>query len=529
MAHQPKIFDFTGIGGSSAIENKEIAFGTGTGLTSSNFFCWDESRVNLLASTSSNFGKANCTYRSAIIGGKNNCIDYGNDSAIIGGYKNQILSNTQSSFIIGGRCSIINNSDNSSIINGWCNCITGTGSFMNITNSIFSKITSNGPYYGSVGASIFGGSNHTIGTNSEFSFILGGNCNEIFSSVSSVIIGGEFLCLTEENKIVLVPQLKIDVADTFQEGSSVLIWDNDKYVRRRTIASLAASMSVAAVAINSTQVSFGNSTSTGITSSNFFTYDNQNDNLLVSSTQSAFLPDFNNTVRSSIISSATSSIGPSTSNSAIITSRCSCLSRNNGTGGQNSFTSIIGSDISRSYNSFGSNIISSVCSSINSGTFSSIQSSCLVSFSGSSLSMIISSLSSGMCVTRMSSLVSSFNSVICSNTNNVSIISGSSSSAIRTKHGSIISSYNGCLDGVSSYVRNASIITGCNSCIRNSACNNTIIGSVCSEIGTSSNSMLIASYNSRISDAFSCFAAIFNSNTSNIAGSNRNISIITSQ
>ena len=278
MAHQPKIFDFTGL---SSIDFKEVAFGTGTGITSSNFFTWDESRVNLLASTSSNFGKGNGTYRSAIIGGKNSCIDYGSDSAIIGGCESEILSATNSNIIIGGKCSTIKNSGFSTIIGGWSSSVIGTSSFMTIVNSPFSVIKAS-QTQGSVGSSIFGGGSHLIDVGSENSFILGGNANCIECSSNSVIIGGESLCIQNDDKLVYIPELKLHTADNFQEGSCVLIWDNDKKVRRRSISSLAASMSVAAVAINSSEVSFGNSTSTGITSSNNFTYVSDLNNLLLS-------------------------------------------------------------------------------------------------------------------------------------------------------------------------------------------------------------------------------------------------------
>ena len=74
--------------------------------------------------------------------------------------------------------------------------------------------------------------------------------------------------------------------ENFVEGSCVLIYDYDKYVRYRTIQSLAASMSLIATSIDFREVAFGNASSTGITSSNNFTYEVQNDLVIMGSSAS---------------------------------------------------------------------------------------------------------------------------------------------------------------------------------------------------------------------------------------------------
>jgi hypothetical protein len=540
MAHQPKIFDFTGL---SSIDFKEVAFGTGTGITSSTFFTWDESRVNLLASTSSTFGKGNCTYRSAIIGGKNSCIDYGIDSAIIGGYKNSILSATNSDIIIGSKCSIIRDGEFSSIIGGMCSCIVGTGSFMNITNSILSKITTE-PLNGSIGSSIFGGNSHQIGTSSENSFILGGNNNKIFSSSNSVIIGGENLCLTEENKIVLLPELKIDAANTFQEGSCVLIWDHDKYVRKRTIASLAASMSVAAVSINSSEVSFGNSTSTGITSSNNFTFKKDPSNLLVAS-QSIIIDNSGDKSTFNLIVGNSQSILGTVSNSSIIGGFCNCIfgggySKLSATEKSSNSSAIIGSWNSSVENSRTSIIVGSTGSVISESSQRSAIIASGQSDKSNSWSCIANSRSGSIISTYCgnanqvlsSSINSSFRSLLQYTTNS-SIVAATGSRICNSVNAGIFGGSCNYIYGSSptSRITSSAIIGGCCNII-NSACSTSIISSITSTASSvigSSIISIIASKGSSILTSCNCGSSIIGSDGSVINGNNCNVSIISSR
>ena len=488
MAHYPKIFDFT----SGSIDLSEISFGTGTGITSSSFFKWDESRVNLLASTSSNFGKTCCSYRSAIIGGKCNCIDYGNDSSIIGGCLNEILSATNSNTIIGGRCSTIKNAGFSTIIGGWSSSVIGTSSFMTIVNSPFSVIKAS-QTQGSVGSSIFGGGSHLIDVGSENSFILGGNANCIECSSNSVIIGGESLCIQNADKLVYIPELKLHTADNFQEGSCVLIWDNDKYVRYRTIQSLAASMSLIATSIDFREVAFGNASSTGITSSNNFTYEVQNDLVIMGSsaseirTTNLFGGVPNNPIRGSIISSFTSSIGPSSSNNSVISSVGSCIQFREcfGIASQNTIISSGGIRLD-------SNINSSVISSSMSGggiinnRFVSIIASVAAVPSGSSYAMISSS--------RL---------VTMGSTVKYSSIDSSCSSCI-TNSGYFSSIQSTCLSQIGCCVSMSTIQASCCSRILQNTAASTILGGSCNYFGGFSiicrviNSVILGGFCNRI-------------------------------
>ena len=114
MAHYPKIFDFTGGSSSSSIDITEIAFGTGTGITSSNHFKWDESNQNLLASTGSCINSTTAN-KSTIIAGASNSITNQDFSSIIGGLNN-IMTGSDYSSIIGGSNSLINGSKSSSYL-----------------------------------------------------------------------------------------------------------------------------------------------------------------------------------------------------------------------------------------------------------------------------------------------------------------------------------------------------------------------------------------------------------------------------
>lgn len=538
MAHHPKIFDFT----SGSIDLNEISFGTGTGITSSSFFKWDESRVNLLASTSSNFGKGNCTYRSSIIGGKCNCIDYGNDSSIIGGCQNQILSATNSNIIIGGKCSTIKNAGFSTIIGGWSSSVIGTSSFMAILNSPFSVIKAS-QIQSSSGASIFGGSTHLIGESSENSFILGGNANCIESSANSVIIGGEFLCIQGDDKLVYIPELKLDTVDNFQEGSCVLIWDNDKKVRRRSISSLAASMSVAAVSINSSEVSFGNSTSTGITSSNNFTYVRDLNNLLSASQSDIFNNQSNQKpFNSSIISGLSQSIRGTVSNSSIIGGFRNCIqggyAKSSTAKNSACSSSIIGSWNSKVYNSDVSSVISSTGSVVDSSSYFStiISSDAAVTESKISISCassMIGSLASQMYCVRNSILLGSNKSAV-NRSQGVSIISSSSSSICSAvAMSSIIGGLCNCICGGSLVpVFNSIILGGCCNTITCNTSNGSIISSVGSTMSSAIgglNGSIIASRCSIICSSLNYGSIIDSSISSVITGNHCNANISASR
>jgi hypothetical protein len=144
----------SGIGGSgSAISVDEIAFGTGTGITSSTELKFNPTTHNLIAS-----------------------------------FNSQIITNSKYSSIIGGICNVISYySSPSVIIGGTCNIIATSSIYSSIINGVFNKIYSSGY------SSVIGGRDNLITTNSYKSSIIGGNNNLITTSnYRSSIIGGQY-------------------------------------------------------------------------------------------------------------------------------------------------------------------------------------------------------------------------------------------------------------------------------------------------------------------------------------------------
>ena len=173
----------SGSGGTgSAIDTTEVAFGTGTGITSSNEFRYEASQ-NLIVATSSS-------------------IKNSKDSLIGGGAKH-LIGTSSCSAIVGGIYSCINNSCYSAIISNKCGCINTNSKNSVIIGGVASKIDSsyNSIILGSVypkgtedtkgGNQIIGGCNNIVsggaykkgGTNENFP-------NRLYKSYISNIIGG---------------------------------------------------------------------------------------------------------------------------------------------------------------------------------------------------------------------------------------------------------------------------------------------------------------------------------------------------
>ena len=230
------------VGGSaSAIDFEEIAFGTGTGITSSNYFTWNNTCNNLIASEGSKFvsgGLSITSPNSAIIGGTGNSIFQGyfhdpkgsnlilgsenstvatfsniigsdNLLSIISGRENIIGRGSERSTLIAGCENIGRAVFDSAIIGGGCNCIKtskkvaiigGSGSFIDqsqqsviiggssnyIINSKSSLISGDSNYiYDSSRSSIIGGAGNSIGTQSQTLKAI----SEVLNT-RNVIIGG---------------------------------------------------------------------------------------------------------------------------------------------------------------------------------------------------------------------------------------------------------------------------------------------------------------------------------------------------
>jgi hypothetical protein len=123
-------------GQSQPIDYQEVAWGTGTGITSSDIFKWYCEPANLLISTGSCVSSD--SLRSAVIGGWTLSITASNDSLILGGIMQSMATSSYSS-ILGGSCNCINNSYASGIMSSSKGVIIGSSNGCSIYNTIISS------------------------------------------------------------------------------------------------------------------------------------------------------------------------------------------------------------------------------------------------------------------------------------------------------------------------------------------------------------------------------------------------------
>jgi hypothetical protein len=222
----------SGIGGSGStpITLDEIAFGTGTGITSSSFFKFTPGRSTLLGNsglTDTSAGSiAASTKTSSIDGSYNTMLSsvnssiYSNynsiisacstiistgtkNSSILGGCYNNINGTASKSVILGGQANSISDAESSSIINSFnsqLRCFSIQSSIIGGVANIISYYAPNSTILGGCynvikctvnGNSIIGGCYNGIYNNSVSSSIIGGCFNKIDTSVcNSGIVGG---------------------------------------------------------------------------------------------------------------------------------------------------------------------------------------------------------------------------------------------------------------------------------------------------------------------------------------------------
>ena len=193
---------FNGVGGggaSIAIDLTEVAFGTGTSITSSNVFTFDNTTNNLIVSKNASMLNNG---QSAIITGQQNSIE-NSDASIITGSFNEIYDSYKSAIIGGGGNAI--------------------GTQSRVTKALASPRNNNNVIIG-------GGSNQIIGVSSCHSSIIGGASSSISESQRSVILGGFGLTLSNVSSVVYVPKLKIATASNDESSTKVLVWGTDNYV-----------------------------------------------------------------------------------------------------------------------------------------------------------------------------------------------------------------------------------------------------------------------------------------------------------
>jgi hypothetical protein len=529
-----------GVGGSaSAIDFEEIAFGTGTGITSSNLFTFDVSKANLIfgtnsisASTDAKLGRNNVVIggccndiyqnnfselsdglkNSIILGGEYNSLKQSIDAAIIGG-SGSIICSADCSIIGGGEGNYLRSVQKSTIIGGSDNKICssrGSGIFAGDENTIYSSglvgneccrsviIGGSKNYsHSSEDSTILGGKSGSL-TQSNRSGILGGCENTIFSSNNSVIIGGIGLTLSNEDSVVYVPELKISTASNSSTTDKVLVWDTtDNYVKYRDVSTIGGN-----VTIDLTEIAFG--TGTGITSSNDFRLETGN-NLILSNKSS-----INSSSFSSIIGGACFSTITASQYSTLISSYLSSIKSSN-------CSSIIGSYGSSICNSNGSVIIGNYNGGIKNSSFSTnvggafncidntgipgapnyggivfgILNKLCNSVNASSIFSGSSNIISGTLSARDNIILGGNDNKICGLSKYSSIVGGVTNSMTASYHSSIIGGYsNEIIGGVGIGivpVKYSSIIGGYKNCIISKF-----------NFGTSKNSVIIGGCNNKI-------------------------------
>ena len=218
-------------GGSISINTDEVAFGTGTSLTSSVNFKFDTTCNNLIASSkggeiinsensvilggecfyfTSPYGYYGKSGGNQIIGGRNNLVTGGIFCQAFGfkfSYPNRVY-NSLSGAILAGHTNTIGTSSFSSIIGGRVNTLTDTSNFSSIIGGGTNTLNHNSCYSSIIGglgntidgeskqSSIIGGGSNTISITSLNSSIIGGSSNTINCGLGSSIIGGELNTLT---------------------------------------------------------------------------------------------------------------------------------------------------------------------------------------------------------------------------------------------------------------------------------------------------------------------------------------------
>lgn len=188
----------------SPVPLQRIAWGTGTGVTGSQYFEFEESTFNILGSSGSSF--INST-KSTILGGYQNLIDNSSCSIITGGKFNNLCS-SQNSAITGGATNNLYCSNNSFISGGYntiyfSNYSSINGGYYNILCQSRSSVVvggvSNRLCFSNNSINIGGASNNLC--LSTYSAIIGGSSNLSCCSNNSTILGGSGnrLCLSNNS------------------------------------------------------------------------------------------------------------------------------------------------------------------------------------------------------------------------------------------------------------------------------------------------------------------------------------------
>lgn len=463
--------------GSDSIDNTEIAFGNGIGLTSSDVFTFNSSTLNFIASTGSSINGSsrstilggclniicNSSCNSSILGGTGSIISDGSSrSSIIGGGNNLILFGSYESSIFGGKCGTINGgSQKSSIIGGKCGLITDGSWHSSIIGGEINLICNS-----SCNSSILGGTGSVIfvGRNSS---IVGGINNSIMSSDRSSIIGGKdnIVCSSSHESSVLGGTGSI--IGLFSCRSSIVGGENNIVCDNSFNSSVIGGRGNK-ISYNSNDSSIIGGFCNNITTSKYTSilggYFNNSLTSNYSSILGGFYNDISTSKYSSILGGSNNNISSSSHRSSILggcnnSILLSCMSMILSDG-----SCIKSSDYSSTFGGWGHYIKSSSYSNLIGGIRNHATASQYTSILGGLFNCVISSHQSSIlsgCVNNVSS--SCFSSIINGNFNNITsscfamisgnicnkIISSTSSSIQSSKCVNITGSTNTVILGVS--------------------------------------------------------------------------------
>lgn len=212
------------------IPANQIAFGTGTGITSDTDFIFNPTNTTLIFGPSTNTINSS-SFTSGIISSATSTINNSNVSTIMSSAGSTIGTLVNLSSVISSESSIISSGQRSTILSSY--------------NSYISVLSNQSTILGGSNIGITNGSNYTIASGqnnningSSRSAIIGGSYNSLVSSQRSIILGGTNLSLTSTNDTVLVPNLTIndDISfnnvsgtATITSGTSVTV--NNTYVQ----------------------------------------------------------------------------------------------------------------------------------------------------------------------------------------------------------------------------------------------------------------------------------------------------------
>jgi hypothetical protein len=233
-----------GGGSSVSIDNTQVAFGSVSGLTSSQYFKFDSLNKNLIVGSNSTSTSIN----NILIGGCNNDSLKSCNQVILGGYKNLNLS-SPSGVIIGSNDSLLSCGEYSSIISSCKSCFNPyTGGvvgfcFSSIIGGYNNQMISSAKFefgnsiIGGCENKIDGGSSNLISSSEKSciygpslrSSIIGSYNSQVVGGLNTVLIGVDGVSASSTTNLVYVGSLNIAKVTQDDTINNILVWDSSDY------------------------------------------------------------------------------------------------------------------------------------------------------------------------------------------------------------------------------------------------------------------------------------------------------------